>query len=461
MVDGPARITPLWRSAALRTVGISGLLFLLSAAVVFLLLYRTVIGTVEDQLLRLAETQAHALARGVDPEEPAPPEGGWTVAHAPGRYRVVITSAGHVLLNELPLRERIIGPIIASPAELKSILVHEQQLDDSGIVGFGLTGPAGSYVFVGHKDDQVSEIRESMLRILGAGTATVIALYMIVGLFMGRRAFARIARMNAVAAAAMAGDLSRRMPVSAGNDEVDDLARQLNRMFAALERSVAALRQVSTDIAHDMRTPLTRLRQRLDELRAETSPAGRQALVQRASDEVDKALEIFAAMLRIAQIESGVARSQFASVDLSGLLRELCDIYEPVFRDSGRELRARIADGVQLAGDRALLQQLFANLLDNSIVHTPAGTVANLELKKLHPGWIARLQDTGPGIDRDSRNSVFDRFVRGDASRTTPGSGLGLALARAIAETHDLVLAIEDGTGFSIVVEPVDNASQP
>lgn len=454
MADRRPVSVPLWRSAALRTVALSGLLFLLSALLLFAFLYRDVVTTVEAQTLRLSQAQAVALAGALDADKVSPREAPWPVGRADEQYRVVIDQHGRKLLEELPLRRPIIGPVVASRAQLRSLLVSPGEIGDSGLIGYGIVTADKVYVFVGHEDEQVGELREAMVETMGLGLALIILLYSGAGLVLARMSFARVARMNAVAQAVMAGDLSRRMTLSRGNDEIDDLTRQLNRMFDALERSVNAIRQVSSDIAHDMRTPLTRLRQRLEELGQDADPQARTALLRRASDDADQALSIFAAMLRIAQIESGSARSHFVTIDLSRLLVDLGEIYEPVFRDSGHALTSGIDADVSLQGDPALLQQLFANLLENAIRHTPTGATARLELHTDGGSWVARVVDTGPGIALPERQAVFDRFYRSDASRTRAGAGLGLALAKAIAEAHDLTIAVEESDGCSIAVRP-------
>ena len=452
MPDYARRSHRLWRSAALRTVAASGLLFLVSAAFLFALLFRTVVATTEGQVLKLAETQARSLARSLDQDEPGLPEGGWPVAREDEVFRVVLSPDGQSLLNELPFKSRPLGPILAEPAQLPGLLVNPRQMDDSGLIGFGLLTADGTYVFVGHEDEQVSEIRESMIEVIAIGAGLVIALYGLVGLLLARRSFARISRMSDIAEDVMAGNLARRMPVSANDDEIDLLTSQINRMLATLERMVATIRQVSTDIAHDMRTPLTRLRQRLEAAERQKDDDRRGHLISQAREDADNALEIFAAMLRIAQIESGSARANFIQFDLSGMLRELFEVYEPVFRDSGRVLNCEIADGVWFTGDRALLQQLFVNLLDNAATHTSRGSTTDLELAGASWNWTARVKDSGAGVQIHQREAIFGRFFRGEASRTTPGSGLGLALVKAIADAHELRITLEDVPGFSLAV---------
>lgn len=458
MPDQPRGKQRLWRSAALRTVAVSGILFLVSAVLLFALLFRTVVATTEGQVLKLAETQARSLARSMDQDEPGLPEGGWPVAKEEEVFRVVLRPDGRALLNELPLRSRPLGPIVADPHQLANVLVNARQLDDSGLVGFGLLAADGSYVFVGHEDEQVSEIRESMIEVISIGAGLVIVLYALVGLLLARRSFARISRMSEIAEDVMGGNLARRMPVSANDDEIDFLASQVNRMLATLERMVSTIRQVSTDIAHDMRTPLTRLQQRLDSADREHDDGRRGVLISQAREDANDALEIFAAMLRIAQIESGSARANFFEFDLSSMLRELFEVYEPVFRDGGRVLTCKVAEGVRFAGDRALLQQLFVNLLENAATHTSRNSTTSLELDGSSRSWLARVRDNGAGVQPNQRDAIFDRFYRGEASRSTPGSGLGLALVKAIADAHELRVTLEDPPGFSLSVRKTHSA---
>src|SRR5439155_4282254 len=204
-------------------------------------------------------------------------------------------------------------------------------------------------------------------------------------------------------------------------------------MLERIQQLLDGLRQVTSDIAHDLRTPLGRLRQRLEDAHERaTSTAEYGAATEAAIAEADSLLEIFSALLRIAQIEAGAQRSAFTSIDLSALMRSIAEAYAPSAEDSHHKLESLIADGVTLTGDRQLLAQMVSNLVENALTHTPAGCTVRLVLRKVGVRVEIEVSDDGPGIPEAERDKVFDRFYRLDRSRTTAGSGLGLALVKAI-----------------------------
>jgi signal transduction histidine kinase len=199
---------------------------------------------------------------------------------------------------------------------------------------------------------------------------------------------------------------------------------------------MASLREVTDDIAHDLRTPLARLRQRLDA--ASRAPSAE--AIAEAQAEADRLLEIFAALMRIAQVESGTQRAGFTQADLSAIAQSVAEVYAPAAEERGQVLTTEIAPGVTLRGDPALLTQMLANLVENAIRHGREGGRVALTLR----AHEIVVRDDGPGIPEADRERVFRRFIRLDAARSTPGSGLGLALVKAVAELHGMTIALED-----------------
>lgn len=296
--------------------------------------------------------------------------------------------------------------------------------------------PGGGALVVGRDLTAARALEQRLLTSAGWVGGAVLLLGLGGGLLIGRSVARRAAAMEAALAAVQGGDLDRRLAVRAGGDEFDRLAARINATLDRLQSLMAALREVTDDIAHDLRTPLTRLRQRLDDAaRAPTTEA-----IEAAQAEADRLLEIFAALLRIAQVESGTQRAGFTTVDLSAIAESVAEVYAPAAEERGQVLATAIAPGIAITGDPALLTQMLANLIENAIRHGRAGGRIGLGLA----ADGITVSDDGPGIPEAEREKVFHRFHRLDVSRSTPGSGLGLALVRAVAELHGIGIMLED-----------------
>ncbi|WP_238564943.1 sensor histidine kinase [Sphingobium bisphenolivorans] len=264
--------------------------------------------------------------------------------------------------------------------------------------------------------------------ILAVGTAAVVGLGRLVG--------ARLSTMEDSAEAIMAGDLSRRMPHNGSGEEFDRLAMILNSMLDRIQSLMDNLRQVSCDIAHDLRTPLSRLRGRLEEVeRTAAEPLQQERLIL-AIREADDLLNLFSSILAISEIEGRSVRSRFQAVDLAETIREIAEAFRPAFDQAGKSLMLEIAPATIL-GDRQLIQRCLANLLDNVLAHTSPGTAATIAMEKRDKGIALLITDNGPGIPDEDRERVFRRFARLDRSRSTSGYGLGLNMVAAIAVAHD------------------------
>lgn len=268
---------------------------------------------------------------------------------------------------------------------------------------------------------------------------------------LGALTRARLRKMDRAALAIIGGDLTHRMPIDGSDSEFDRLSATLNRMLDRIAALMANLRQVSSDVAHDLRTPLTRLRNRLDEAATGTGEQ-RDAAIEAATHQADELLEIFAALLRISEVEGLGVRRQFREVALSEALLELADTYKPDAEAGGHSIETEIAPEIRVLGDRRLLIQLAANLFDNALRHTPPGTHIHVALG-VEDG-IVRLSiyDDGPGVPDAARGRLFERFSRAEQSRSSTGHGLGLALVAAIAAAHRGESILLPGPGFCIAV---------
>jgi len=245
-----------------------------------------------------------------------------------------------------------------------------------------------------------------------------------------------------------------RIPVRGTRDELDRLAEAINEMLARISALMENLSQVSNDIAHDLRTPVTHLRHRLERARADSLTTEDYGVaLEAAIAKADEILGLFAALLRIAQVEGGERRSAFAPLELGALLAQMRELFEPVAEEAGDELVLETDDRAPIRGDRQLLVQLFSNLIENAIVHTPRGTRILLSLTVKDGRAVAQVSDNGPGVPREEHERVFRRLYRREASRSQPGYGLGLSLASAVAELHGAAIRLVDSAKPGLTVE--------
>ena len=316
-------------------------------------------------------------------------------------------------------------------------------------VGQALATPLAGWLLVVFADRRDLDAIDSTLAALFAGAlGAVLALGIGAAILVGWLTRRRLSHIDATAQAIIAGDLTQRVPRDGSDSEFDRLAATLNRMLDRMAALMDNLRQVSTDVAHDLRTPLTRLCNQLDR-----AAAGDPGAIDSARRQADDLLEIFAALLRIAEVEGLAERRALGTVDLSALLEDMAETYRPDFEAAGHALTVDIVRGLHIEGDRRLLAQALSNLLENTLRHTPAGTAAMLSARLLQDGIEVTLEDDGPGVSPADAGRLFQRFARTEVSRTTDGHGLGLALVRAVAIGHGGDAALtrpESGFGVTL-----------
>jgi signal transduction histidine kinase len=325
--------------------------------------------------------------------------------------------------------------------------VDARESDDETMTVRTLTLPAadGAIVAVGrdtYAEDELEEWVDGVTLWGGLGVGVMAAAG---GLAMGALFLRRIESVNSAAERIMNGGLDQRLPAIGFGAEFDRLSASLNRMLDRLQSSMDSLRQVSGDIAHDLRTPLGHLRQRLESARtnAASLPECRAAMDGAIAD-IDEVLGMFASLLRIAQLEGGTGREQFACVDLSAVTERVLDAFRPSAEDGGRAIDDEIEGALLVQGDAALLGQLLSNLVENAIIHTDPGTRVRVSARRRRSRAVVEVADDGPGVPAPELGRIARRFYRLDRSRTTPGSGLGLALAAAVAELHGAALTFRD-----------------
>ena len=310
--------------------------------------------------------------------------------------------------------------------------------------------PGGFHLLVARDARETQAFRRQLVIALTGALLLTVALGLAGGLGLSRMLLRRLDAINRTSAAVMTGDFKRRVPTTGRGDEFDELASRLNAMLDQIERLIAGMRLVTHNIAHDLRTPLNRLRARIELalMSAARDPSGaatpyREAL-QRAIDDADNLIGTFNALLTIADAESGAHRADLKSIPFGAIARDAVELYEPLAEEKGLDLAVEIDGDPVVTGDRHLLAQALANLLDNAIKYTPAGGSIRLSLRPEGADLVLSVADTGPGIPAEQRDHVLEPFVRLDGSRSTPGSGLGLSLVRAVARLHGANLELAD-----------------
>ena len=308
--------------------------------------------------------------------------------------------------------------------------------------------PNGFRLLVGHDLGDRARIGAVMVRTLSFSLVLFAGLAALGALFVARRVLRRIDAMNVSARALMAGDMTERLPVSGSGDELDRLAAGLNQMLARIGELMGGLREVSDNIAHDLRTPLTRLRNHAEEaLRVDGDKEAYRTALTRSIEESDGLIRVFDALLTIARAEAGADRSGVARVDLGEVVASVAELYEPLAEEKGFALTVDCEPGLALDGRRELIGQALANLIDNALKYGAGAKDRNeiaVTARREGGEVVIEVADRGPGVAADDRERVFDRFVRLESARSRPGSGLGLSLAAAVARLHGGNVRLED-----------------
>jgi signal transduction histidine kinase len=308
--------------------------------------------------------------------------------------------------------------------------------------------PNGDALAIGREVDETREISHVVGQALALGLLPAFCLCLLAGAWLSMRAQERVEDVNQHVQRIIAGDLRERLPHRDVDDPFSRLAAIVNGMLDEMETMIHALAGVGNDIAHDLRTPLTRARLALERGRTNaTTMEQLQAVADKAVANIDQSLTIITALLRLAAIENSRRSAAFGNVPLHELLREVCDIYEPIAENKNINLRVEVGHLLDVRGDRDLLLEAVANLVDNAIKFTPEGGKVDIELLLGDSEAIVRVSDTGPGISEQEREAVLRRFYRSDKIRSTPGVGLGLNLVAAIVKLHGFRLVIHSGPG--------------
>ena len=383
------------------------------------------------ELDRLAALQSTpALLRELRWRQSAPASNSFSYA--------LIDSAGDDLVGTLPLT----GPGAASRVKLGGGSPEVM----SGSEG-ALLFADGSRLVITRDAQARARIQQMIFGAFVIAGLVVMVISIVAGLLLGRYLRSRLRPISATASAVAAGELNLRVPVHEPGDEFDNAGRSVNLMLDRIAGLMENLRQVSSDIAHDLRKPLMQLLVQTDRL-------GRvDGAEERIYELGDEMLMLFSGILRIAEVEGGGLEHTFEAVDLSELMIDVAESFAPAIDDSQHKMEWSITPGITVMGNRELLAQLASNLLDNARIHTPAGTTIRLKLAVEEAVVKLTVEDDGLGVSEEDRGKLLQRFFRAEASRTTPGNGLGLSLVAAAATAHSGEVAIEDASpGLRVVV---------
>ena len=365
--------------------------------------------------------------------------GKYAGADLPGGYMQIRDAASGTQAGNVQLKSPQLGLFSMSVPR------NRDHGSAAAVLGRGVYIAPGTYVFVGRDTAPIAATRARILKAFAWIEGAAILLAGMGGVFFSLQFMRRIDAIARTCQSIISGKFNDRIPLRGSGDELDRLAAAINNMLDRISTLLDNLRQVSSDVAHDLRTPLTHLRNRLEEAGGKAVTTDDYAeLVAHAIEDTDHLLVIFAALLRISQIESGSRLAAFAALSLSELLERVYEMYRPVAEDAHQTLLHEIQTGVQIRGDGELLTQMFSNLIENAIRHTPSGTRIMVRLGVSGSTVTAAVEDNGPGIPAAERDKVFRRFYRLTGSRTTPGNGLGLALVAAIANLHAAKIELAD-----------------
>lgn len=428
--------SPILRSAGVRFALIYAALLALSALALAVFLWWATAGLLDRQTETAIRADAQGLSeRWLDGNLPA------LMLTIDDRLAQNVDDDAIYLLVDPGMR-RLAGNLSAWPtAVTEANIWYPLPVERAGIKSVARAQrfdlPGGYHLLIGRDVRLRAQLRDLLTNALLWALVVVVAMASI-GAVVARSLFRRtIANISDTAAAIAAGNFARRVALSGRGDEFDQLAETINDMLDRIGRLMDGVRQVSNAIAHDLRTPIARARTKLEDaaMHAKTETDLR-AAIEQATVDLDGIVRIFQALLRIAEIEAGSRRSAFTALDLEPLLADLAELYSAVAEERGQTLVLDVSPPLHIQGDRDLIQQAVANLLDNALKFSPESGTVTLSAHSTRTGVEIAVADQGPGIPQEDRGRATDRFYRGETARSTPGSGLGLALVQAVAQLH-------------------------
>lgn len=437
----------LARSASLRFALLYTLLFGLSVLLLFGVVYGSTLTLIERQVAETVGAELRGLA------DQYRTEGINGLLAAVNRRSGLDGATESIYLLADAEAQPLAGNLGSWPAEavpdgewLRLTLYRSGNRDEPILVGArSFVLPGGYHLLVGRDLRARTRLRDTLLTALGWALAATLALGLGGGMLLSRYMLRRIEAVNATSRRIMQGDLSHRVPLEGRGHEFDQLGESLNSMLERIEQLMTGMRLVTDSLAHDLRSPLTRLKGRLElTLRSGREPEDYRQSLEQAIVEIDTIQSTFNALIAIAEAESGVSRANREALDLAALAGDVAELYQPLAEDAGLRLAVELDGPAPIVGQRQLLAQAISNLLDNAIKYSPAGGTVTVRVAGSAEEILCCVADQGPGIPAEERAHVLERFVRLDSSRSQPGSGLGLSLVAAVAKLHESRLTLED-----------------
>ncbi|MBN8912226.1 MAG: HAMP domain-containing protein [Rhizobiales bacterium] len=455
------------QTQAFRLAAVSATVFLVVATLIVGALFWQTNTLLTDHVVEELRREAAELAREADassPDEFAEKIEARSRATSTSLY-FLASAAGAKRAGNLPA-----FPLEIAGSATGGVFRYARAGDAPGTgrlaVGIPVPVGAGQRLIIGRDVEAQTELAERIKRtfLWGFGALAVAAL--IAGLAIGRSVLRRVETINATTRSIMAGDLSRRVPVTGSNDELDELSANLNGMLDRIEQLMSGLREVSDNIAHDLKTPLNRLRNSAEAaLRDPRGAEGYREGLEAAIEKADDLIKTFNALLLIARLEAGVVEESAETFDLGSLVHDVAELYEPVAEEAGLRLAIDTGDRIEVRANRQLIGQAVANLVDNAIKYSarvvvaaggaghPRETTVSVDVSTRGDNAEISVADRGPGIEEKDRDRALRRFVRLEKSRTQPGTGLGLSLVAAVARLHNGTVRLEDNApGLRVVV---------
>jgi heavy metal sensor kinase len=459
------RLSSLRHSLALRlTLWYAGI-FLVSAGIAFAFFYYLITSTIrgrtdQDLLAEVRSFSSVMLGQGIE----AVKRQAVLESQAAGEKKIfiqlvypdgrVFSSSNMSYFHNIPVATEAISRMLDQGEPLFATVSSPDRSHEIRVV-YALLGP-GLIVHLGQAMDDLTRIIDAFQRTFVAIMAVLFILAAVIGWFMARRALAGVENVTRTARRISGSSLTERVPVTGREDEIDQLAVTFNQMLDRIQTLVSGIKEMTDNIAHDLKSPITRIRGEAElTLVGSGSREEYEAAAASAIEECDRLIEMINTMLFISRTEAGVTQPERAEMDIAALVRDACRLFKAPAEEKGITLDGRGPERLALSGDIRLLQRMIGNLLDNAIKYTRANGRVDVAVRSLTGGRVEiEVRDTGPGISATDLPHVFERFYRGDPSRSLTGAGLGLSFARAVARAHggDITAASSPGDGSTFTV---------